>query len=101
MGERRIESVEMQKILEITTSMSRISELLRAGGEENWAARIERYRLALPGDTLETLSKIAVLYGGMGSLSDIVLYRNGQPLLSENDELHELRSKLFTLCREL
>lgn len=81
--------------------MSRISELLRAGGEEDWAARVDRYRLALPGDPLETLSKIAVLYGGMGSFNDIVLYRKGQLLFSENDELHALRSQLFRLCREL
>ncbi|WP_420107405.1 DUF6966 domain-containing protein [Leclercia adecarboxylata] len=37
------------------------------------------------------------LYGGMGSLNDLVLYRNGKVLMSENDELDQLRRDLFNL----
>ncbi|WP_408612276.1 DUF6966 domain-containing protein [Leclercia tamurae] len=36
-------------------------------------------------------------YSGMGSLSDLVLYRNGKALMSENDELNQLRHDLFNL----
>jgi hypothetical protein len=33
----------------------------------------------------------------MGSLNDLVLYRNGKVLMSENDELDQLRRDLFNL----
>lgn len=36
-------------------------------------------------------------YGGMESLNDLVLYRNGSVLMSENDELDQLRRDLFDL----
>jgi hypothetical protein len=35
------------------------------------------------------------LYGGMGSFNDIVLHKNGIPLIRENDELDDLRHKLY------
>lgn len=41
------------------------------------------------------------MYGGMGSLNDIVLYKNGQPLIAENDEFDALRTELYNLCREI
>lgn len=47
-----------------------------------------------PDDTKHTFRN---LYGGMGSLNDLVLYRNGKVLMSENDELDQLRSDLFNL----
>jgi hypothetical protein len=88
----------MKNISQITTIMARMSELLRAGDEAEWAERFDHYRLSLPGDTTYVLAKIVGLYGGMGSLTDIVLYRNGQPLINENDELADLRTKLYELC---
>ncbi|MGQ9453195.1 hypothetical protein ACP4QI_017170 [Leclercia sp. TB492] len=33
----------------------------------------------------------------MGSLNDLVLYRNGKVLMDENDELAQLRRDLFNL----
>ncbi|WP_373407752.1 hypothetical protein ACEPWQ_17575 [Leclercia adecarboxylata] len=33
----------------------------------------------------------------MGSLNDLVMYRNGKVLMSENDELDQLRRDLFNL----
>ncbi|GLO49147.1 hypothetical protein D3C76_658740 [compost metagenome] len=88
----------MKNISQIIQTMVRISELLRLGNEDEWATRVDQYRKELPNDSSHILSKILRLYGGMGSLSDVVLYRNGQPLISENNELAELRTKLYELC---
>lgn len=38
------------------------------------------------------------MYGGMGSLSDIVLYLEGRPAVKENNEFEDLRERLYTLC---
>ncbi|NWC93016.1 MULTISPECIES: DUF6966 domain-containing protein [unclassified Pseudomonas] len=88
----------MKNLTKIMEIMNRISELLRVSDEDEWALRIDEYRIELPKDTTYVLSKIAALYGGMGSLNDIVLYRNGQPMIAENNELHKLRSELHERC---
>ncbi|WP_371321923.1 hypothetical protein [Pseudomonas ficuserectae] len=41
---------------------------------------------------------MVLLYGGAGSISDIILYDNGKVLFEENNILHELLSKLYGLC---
>jgi hypothetical protein len=38
------------------------------------------------------------LYGGMGSINDVVLYENAKPLLDENNQLQGLLSELYELC---
>ncbi|WP_157222731.1 DUF6966 domain-containing protein [Pseudomonas sp. GM74] len=88
----------MKNIAEITAILERISELLRIGGKNEWAERIDQYRSELPGDTAHAISKIITLYGGLGSINDIVLYSNGQPMIQENNELDQLLSKLHDRC---
>ncbi len=88
----------MKNIAEVTAIMERISQLMRLGGREEWAILIDQYRSELARDTAEALSKIATLYGGMGSINDIVLYGDGQPLVRENNELDALLSRLYNLC---
>jgi hypothetical protein len=36
----------------------------------------------------------------MGSLTDIVLYYDDQPLIDENNEFAELRTRLYELCMQ-
>lgn len=88
----------MENLAEITTLMTRLSQLLSLGGREDWAASVDAFRAQLPRDTAYTLSRIVALYGGMGSINDIALYRNGQPLIAENNELAALRSVLYERC---
>ncbi|WP_410457938.1 DUF6966 domain-containing protein [Pseudomonas fluorescens] len=84
---------------ELTAIMLRISELLRLGDRLDWATLLDEYRAELPHNTTDTLSKISLLFGGMGSINDIVLYKNGQPMIKENNELDQLLSKLHDRCR--
>jgi hypothetical protein len=53
-----------------------------------------------PGDQ-GALREILRLYSGMGSFSDIGLYRDGKLLAAETDQLEELRTRLFDLARSL
>ena len=46
-------------------------------------------------DKKDTLSKIKSMYGGMGSFSDMVLYKNGEVDFERNDELNTLREGLY------
>jgi hypothetical protein len=87
------------KIQEIDAVLTRMSELLNYGEFPDWAALLEKLRGELKDSPDNATVKISALFGGSGSLNDIVLYRNGQPLRQENDELDALRSRLFSLCR--
>jgi hypothetical protein len=49
----------------------------------------------------ETILNILSMYGAVGSLNDIVLYKKGQLLLRESSELDELRSDLYDDCKKL
>jgi hypothetical protein len=84
----------------ISAIMIRISELLSSGNQKAWTDRLDEYRAALPHDYDFALSQTVGLYGRIGSLTDIVLYRNVQPLTDENDELAKLRTRLFELRME-
>jgi hypothetical protein len=88
----------MKNLKEIEAILVRVSVLLRLGGKDEWADRIDDYQMLLARDAPNGISKIIGLYGGMGSINDIVLYRKGQPLIKENNELDQLLSRLHELC---
>ena len=88
----------MKDICKISSNLARTAELLRRFGHPQWADRLEECSLALPQDTAYALSRLMSLYGGMGSINDVVLYENAKPLLDENNQLQGLLSELYELC---
>jgi hypothetical protein len=90
----------MKNIQRIQAVLARMTELCRVGGVGTWASALEKARNAISTEPDATVSEILSMYGGMGSLNDIILYADGQPLIPENTELDELRSTLYSLCHE-
>lgn len=84
----------------IQTILSQMAELLRAGEVNSWAFALDKFAIEIADYPDVTRAKILSTFGGMGSLNDLVLYKNGQPLTAENGEFDELRSKLYSLCHE-
>lgn len=74
-------------------------DLLRLGELDDWARALEGVRDELQGNPDAAIAKVLSMYGGMGSLNDLVLYKDGQVLAQENDELDALRSRLYKLSR--
>lgn len=91
----------MKNIQRIETVLARMAELLRAGERYDWANAFDKLREQFAIDPVNTVSKIRGSYGGMGSLNDIVLHKNGQPLTTENDEFDALSTELYNLCLEI
>lgn len=89
----------MINVQEIQATLARMAELLHLGGIYNWADALEKLKNEIIQDPAAASAKILSMYGGMGSLNDLIIYRNGQPLTRENNELDALRSKLHALCR--
>ncbi|AVB17122.1 MULTISPECIES: DUF6966 domain-containing protein [Pseudomonas syringae group] len=88
----------MNKTKEINALIKKASCLLRQYERSEWADKLDAYVEALFDDADYALSKIISLYGGSGSINDIVLYSNGKFLFEKNNRLHELLSKIYSLC---
>ena len=74
--------------------------LLEKSGETNWSASLRSLMLALSqceNDTEKKYvrSQLKRIFGGMGSFSDLVLYKNGKVLVAENNQLEVLRQALY------
>lgn len=80
--------------------LARMTGLLRLGNLTDWADGLERLGYKMVGDPDATTVRILSLYGGMGSLNDLVLYKDGAVLSKENVELDDLRSRLYDLCHD-
>ncbi|MDU4842434.1 MAG: hypothetical protein E6X49_15000 [Leclercia adecarboxylata] len=81
----------------IVDKMQRMATLLELGGYAEWSASIFKLAKKYELDPDNTKHIFLNFYGGMGSLNDLVLYRNGKVLMDENDELAQLRRDLFNL----
>jgi hypothetical protein len=82
----------------IDAVLTRMAALLRFGALFDWAHALEKFRGAIADDPVKTAAEILGTYGGAGSLNDLVLYRSGQLLVTENVEFDILRSELYELC---
>jgi uncharacterized protein DUF6966 len=87
-------SAAVQRIL------SEMTALLDSYGDDSWARAFKRISGEFPTDPAGVLSEIRQMYGGMGSLSDIVLYASDGSLPGQaNERFDALRSELYQLCR--
>lgn len=91
----------MTNIEQIKSTLARMNQLLNSNGYSEWANSIKKLHDQIDGDPYYITRNILRLYGGMGSLNDIVLYKDGQPPIKENNEFDELRSKLYHLCHQI
>lgn len=88
------------KLKNIDLTLKRMIELLRMGGDvEGWTAALEGIREDFHCDPKYASSKLMSMYGGMGSLNDLVLYSDGQALVVENNEFDMLRAQLYELVK--
>jgi hypothetical protein len=90
----------MENISNIQSVLSNMATLLRSCGQNNWAYMLDRLNSEMKREPLATISKILSIFGGIGSFGDVILYRDGQPLIAENDELYHLKTALYDLCHE-
>ncbi|WP_434675207.1 DUF6966 domain-containing protein [Pseudomonas sp. D3-10] len=88
------------KLQKIDLTLRRMIELLRVGaGDEGWAANLEGIRENFDSDPKFASSKLMSMYGGMGSLNDVVIYSRGQVLIAESNEFDMLRTQLYELVK--
>lgn len=89
----------MKHHVQIKQALSQMADLLRQCHQLEWADRLDACCDGLDADPVAATSEILSLYGGMGSINDIVLYRNMQPLIAENQLFDQLREQLYAMAR--
>lgn len=95
--------VESHTVTLLDQTLIELTSLLRKHQEADWAISIEGLSRALRVDPpAEVATKWLVIFGGMGSFSDLVLHDEaGHLLIQENGTLSSLRSKLHKQLLEL
>ena len=86
------------KIEDLKSTIQELIELFEEQNLEHWSEMYKRILFYIDDDLEYAKYKIQSTIGGMGSMDDIVLYRNGDPLIKENNRLDYLRSKLYVFC---
>jgi uncharacterized protein YjbI with pentapeptide repeats len=89
----------------IRNKLVTLYQLLATVAEKDWAARILELQNKLETASVQGKKQVSReglnFFGGMGSLNDIVLHRNGIPLLEENDKLDTLRNEIYSELVEI
>lgn len=88
----------MSNLKDFDVKIERMIELLTQGGQLAWADNFIRIKQNLKFNLADSKRKILLMYGGMGSLNDVILYANGIALISENNEFFDLKSDLYEMC---
>ena len=74
---------------------------LRMCDEPHWAAQVGRCAAWVECSDYYGVEHFLRLLGGMGSLNDVVLHREGRWLEAENDELQVLLARAYRLAGAL
>ncbi|BES85056.1 hypothetical protein PEC302107_34010 [Pectobacterium araliae] len=90
--------MNQDRLLAIQSKLKRMALLLNIGGYPDWANGLVELsnRVVVSPDAART--DLLGLYGGMGSLNDLLLYKDGVLLFDENEELDRLRTEVFDLA---
>ena len=82
---------------ELVDVLNSICALLERYEEVGWFSVLERIRMLAVNEVAGARQEIRSLFGGMGSLSDVVLCRDGTFDKRDNDEFDRLRRQLYEL----
>jgi hypothetical protein len=92
---------------ELVASATELISLLGESGADPWADRVARGLQLIESGDRYGLDQILALYGGMGSLSDLVIHPMKHHPIPErrvddvNERLNALRATLFSTARAL
>lgn len=94
----------MQSQTQLILVIEKIIKLLTSVEEKNWVNIFKTYRNRCESknekELVQLRNDIVRIYGGMGTFNDLVLYKQTQPAVKENQKLDELRKNLFFLLHE-
>ncbi|WP_429930523.1 DUF6966 domain-containing protein [Agrobacterium vitis] len=88
-------------VAEFLHALRDLEHFLADHGEMSWANSIRHAANSVENSDAYGLLKFSSLFGGMGSLNDLVLQKDGRMLTEENDRLSSLRDRAGRLAARL
>lgn len=85
----------------LSDAMRELEQLLRDHDQSFWADQIARCLQSIDRSDAYGLQSFLALFGGMGSLNDLVLSRDGVTLRDENDRLQMLTTRAWEIASRL
>jgi hypothetical protein len=88
----------------ILVLLEQVINLLASNGEEQWAGFLQNAKNNLIEAKVKKDGVVPIvksMLGGAGSLSDVVLHRDGKPLIEENNRLYDLLNELYDECQKI
>lgn len=85
----------------LSDAMHELERLLRDQRQFHWADNVARCVQSVDRSDAYGLRSFLTLFGGMGSLNDLVLWRTDMTLGEENDRLQTLTSAAWEIANRL
>ncbi len=90
------------EVEELVLTLQQMASLLRSSGDvTRWAGELDRCREIIENSDFYGVRRLLGLYGGMGSLNDVVLQHKGVILTEENERFAALREKTWSIAQQL
>jgi hypothetical protein len=78
-----------------------MADLLSEYEQRSWGSALRRLAQEYADDPTGIARRVLTFFGGMGSLNDLVLYRNGNVAPGASETLDGLRREVYDACRNL
>lgn len=89
------------EVADFLQHLRRLQGFLVQHDEPGWAADVGRAADSVESSDAYGLMRFRQMLGGMGSLNDLLLHRDGRVLTTENDRFAELLAKASDAADEL
>ncbi|WIA57437.1 hypothetical protein N6H05_06490 [Sphingobium sp. WTD-1] len=89
------------EVARLSQTLEAMTALLKLHGNEEWAEQIERCRSNIARSDYYGVERLLRLYGGMGSLNDVVLQAAGSAPAEANSRFDALRSSAWEQAQAL
>ncbi|HXH14816.1 MAG TPA: hypothetical protein VNJ10_01645 [Sphingomonas sp.] len=77
----------------LAQTLEAMTALLKLHANDEWAEQIERCRSSIARSDYHGVERLLHLYGGLGSLNDVVLQSGGTTPMEDNDRFDALGNR--------
>jgi hypothetical protein len=92
-------------VTRLAETLEAMTTLLKLHGDNGWAEQVERCRSSIAQSDYHGVDRLLCLYGGMGSLNDVILQSGGVAPAEDNERFDALRTDAWkqanTLARDV
>ena len=89
------------EVEDLLTGMRDLERILAQHGQGFWSRNVAQAAGEVEKSGAQGVDRFLRMFGGMGSLNDVVLHGEGKPLRAENDQLDLMRSRAWDMAHRL